>query len=291
MGDPACKMEIRDKSMHIPLSHPLAFNVTMNPHYDGVIERISEFIRARDGRLIYIDVGANIGDTILFCNPDKDDQILGIDADDLYLDYFHKNLGNLQNVKFLKAICSSSDDRLGGIIKRDQGTAKVVEDEEIIIITKTLDSIIQEYDEFNTITFLKVDTDGFDFEVLKGAENTISKNRPAVLFECELNDNEKYVEQFSSTIQLFQKCGYQSALLYDNFGYLFSRIELDNLSKFKYPLFYQLSRAYFYYDILMMPEHELQTFLKSEISFFLDQIQDKLVRNAAQFSLRLEDRS
>jgi FkbM family methyltransferase len=273
-------MEIRGKTMYIPLSHPLAFNVSMNPHYDGVIERISDFIRKRDRKLIYIDVGANIGDTILFCNPTEEDQILGIDADELYLDYFRKNLDHLPNVQFIRAICASTDDQLVGTVKRDQGTAKIVEDEERISLTIKLDTIIQEYQKFNELNFLKVDTDGYDFEVIKGARDIIARKMPAVLFECEVNENENFTEQFISTMQFFREIGYKSTLLYDNFGYLFGRFYLDNISNFRYPLFYQLNRKEYYYDILVMPESQLQKFLKSEIVFYQSKITDKSLRQA-----------
>ncbi|UCF62695.1 MAG: FkbM family methyltransferase [bacterium] len=289
LGDPSCKMKIRGRSIYLPISHPLAFNVSQHPHYDGVIERVSEFIRSREGRLIYIDVGANIGDTILFSNPQENDRVLGIDADDIYLDYLKKNVGHLRGVTLIQTICSSKDGQINGSLHRNQGTARIVENIQNHIRAQSLDTILTNNSDFKSVNFLKVDTDGYDFEVLKGAKKTILRNKPAVLFECEPNENPDYVKEMQNILKFFHENGYRSALLYDNFGYLYGRLELDDVFKFKNALFYQLTRVYYYYDILLMPEEQLQAFYSSEINFFVNQIKSDSDRLAAQQAVRLED--
>jgi len=68
-NDPKCIMDVHGKLLAMPLSHSLPLFVAENPYYDSIIERISSYIRATYGTLNYIDIGANIGDTILFTNP------------------------------------------------------------------------------------------------------------------------------------------------------------------------------------------------------------------------------
>ena len=289
IGDPPCIIEIRGKSIYIPLSHPLGFNVTQHPHYDGVIERVSKFIRVREGRLIYIDVGANIGDTILFCSPQENDRILGIEADDIYLGYLKRNVGHIKNVTLLKILCASEDGQFSGSLRRDQGTARVVENHQNHIPTQSLDTILTRHSEFNSVNFLKVDTDGYDFQVLKGAKKTILLNKPVVLFECEPNENPHYVRDLLEIWKFFSETGYRSALVYDNFGYFYGRIDLNNFSMLKNALFYQLTRTYYYYDVLLMPEEQLQAFYSSEIDFFVNENKSDPNRQAAQDALKLDD--
>lgn len=53
--------------------------------------------------------------------------------------------------------------------------------EEINIETKTLDTIISPNE---NIHFIKIDVEGGEFGVLKGAINILQKNRPMIIFEC-----------------------------------------------------------------------------------------------------------
>lgn len=58
------------------------------------------------------------------------------------------------------------------------------------VITKTLDSY-----NFDNISFIKIDVEGSEKEVLQGAINTIQKYRPVIVFEC-------WIE---STFQVYKK--------------------------------------------------------------------------------------
>jgi len=49
----------------MPLSHELATYYFRFPLYDSVIGRLATYIRESQGSLVYIDIGANIGDSAL----------------------------------------------------------------------------------------------------------------------------------------------------------------------------------------------------------------------------------
>ena len=59
----------------------------------------------------------------------------------------------------------------------------------------------------NNIKFIKIDVEGHEIEVLKGAEKTIKDNLPVLLIEIEKRHNQRNVEDSISTINEFgYKC-------------------------------------------------------------------------------------
>ena len=70
-----------------------------------------------------------------------------------------------------------------------------------------MDTLVEQFPEFRTVTCLKVDTDGYDFEVLRGAQKLIARAQPVVLFECQMWNNADYLKDVLETFQLFAGCG------------------------------------------------------------------------------------
>lgn len=63
---------------------------------------------------------------------------------------------------------------------------------------------IKSLDEFNlSPTFIKIDTQGYEINVLRGAVNTITRSKPVILAECE---NKK---QFSEVNEFLVSLGYK----------------------------------------------------------------------------------
>ncbi|MEQ1732488.1 MAG: FkbM family methyltransferase [Bacteroidia bacterium] len=61
--------------------------------------------------------------------------------------------------------------------------------EEITVELKTLDEVI---DKSLKINFIKIDVEGGEFGVLKGAEQLLKKNKPIIVFECGLGGSDYY---------------------------------------------------------------------------------------------------
>src|SRR5258705_12629919 len=68
LGDPPYSTEIRGKRIILPISHKLPIHIADFPLYDTLPARIANYLRSRDGTLIMVDVGANVGDTIVSCS-------------------------------------------------------------------------------------------------------------------------------------------------------------------------------------------------------------------------------
>ncbi len=97
------------------------------------------------------------------------------------------------------------------------------ESESFEIMTKKLDN----FDFSNRISFIKIDVEGHEAEVIKGSENTIKKNKPILLVEIE----EKYTKkEVGITINYINSLGYNSYFLKEN--NLVKTQDLKNLNSF-----------------------------------------------------------
>lgn len=126
---------------------------------------------------------------------------------------------------------------------------------------------------------LKIDTDGHDFEVIAGAKESIEKNMPIILFECDSFSSPTYVEDLKTILILLRNLGYDAFLVYDNFGYLMGKYSLSNLSPFMNLIFYDLISPFYYFDLLLMKG--VDSFYLSEINYFIDKMPDKTLQRVA----------
>ncbi len=280
-NDPPCSVTAHGRTLRLPLSHELPTYLRLLPFYDRLPERLSTYLHDKFGPLKCLDVGANIGDTIATLCRDEHDLFLAIEPDPKFNRYLHENW-DVPHVKILDVVCSSHSGKEKYEINEKFGTASFyLNSRGKEFQTITVDDLLIQNPEFAGLNLIKVDTDGNDFAVLTGARQALT-SQPAVLFECDVFGNTKYVEDCLETLALFSAAGYHSMLLYEKFGYPLGRYELQDLTHFKELLFYQLTKKYIYFDILLMKEHDLLPFYALEKSFFLDALPDKRLRSTAE---------
>lgn len=86
----------------------------------------------------------------------------------------------------------------------------------INISIKKLDDVISEK-QVRNIDFIKIDVEGFEFEVLKGAKHSLENFRPILFVEiCHTKKGRDGVyknENFYKTIEFIESLGYQSKIL------------------------------------------------------------------------------
>jgi FkbM family methyltransferase len=255
--------------LELPLSHGLPDYLQRFPLYDSVLHRLSEYLHKRDGSLICIDVGANIGDTIAACFRSDNDKFLAVEPNSQFNRYLCQNFGKRDNVQIVKVMCSSKSLTATFTANTKSGTSSFTPDSQgTKIQTQTLDSLIYEYPTFANVNMLKVDTDGHDIEVIKGAADTIRRRSPVILFECDAFGRASYAEDCCETLATLKDSGYGSFLIYDNLGNLNGRHSLSVLAPFRDLLRHQLLRTASYFDLLLMPESDIQRFYSLEKTYF-----------------------
>ena len=266
LGDPSCMMKIHEKSLFLPLSHLLPVYLDSKPLYDRIPREISKFLLAEGEEIVCIDVGANIGDTVAAFMTSPRDKFLAIEPNPHFARYFRENWRGNDNVVLLSVICSSSVAESNVLVEEQQGTARIVEAKNGEVIKQTtLDETLRTMPEFNKANLLKIDTDGYDFQIIQGASSFITRNQPVVLFECDGFENQHYLDDFFSCMEIFRKANYESLVLYDHHGYMMGRFYLESAdfqSTLGDLLRWQQETKKVYFDVLLMREDKMNLFCK-----------------------------
>ncbi|RAM49584.1 MAG: hypothetical protein C6Y22_21375, partial [Hapalosiphonaceae cyanobacterium JJU2] len=283
--DPSCVLTIHDRSLQLPLSHALPIYLKEYQFYDRLHKRISKYIHYKYGYLKCIDVGANIGDSIaaFYDKNFSKDKFLAIEPNPNFKKYLISNWQHSNNVTILSFICSSESSTGTYALVEKNGTASFIHtDKSTIMATKSLDDIIADNPDFKDFNVLKIDTDGHDFEVISGAKKVIKDTFPTILFECDAFSNANYGKVCLDILGYFKNIGYNYFLVYDNFGYLMGKYPLNDLYGFKNLLFYDLTSKFYYFDILLMKDEDINQFFTIEVTHFVNQMPNKALQQTAE---------
>lgn len=175
---------------------------------------------------VVIDIGANIGDTtieILLSNRTL--AVKSIEGSLFYYKYLKKNLINFKKkfnnkLKIKSYLNYIGNNTKGSIVvdKRGSGSYSKVGNNEFL----TLDNFIKSAGVLHSdenISLIKIDTDGYDYDVINSGFNIIKLYKPIIFFEAYCVDKNKLFN-YDKTINNLNKLGYLEWAVFDNCGSL-----------------------------------------------------------------------
>lgn len=244
------KTQIDGKSIWVPFTHRLAFFKVQFPGYDLHLKKICKYVCEKQGRICLVDIGANVGDTVLNVGITDNSNYLCIEGNPIFYHLIDKNLFKKYTYTALNCYVS----------ERDNPSEN----------SYTLDTIVSNN---NFVpNFIKVDTDGHDFQIIRGSMETIKKFNPVIFFEWEPPFLIKQNEEPLSIFRELKKLGYLECLVFDNFGELLQRVSFDDIENLELLKQYTLisNKRIYHYDIVtfykesVMNIHELIRFIENK---------------------------
>ncbi len=272
--DPLVRMKVGHRTLVMNLSHNLPLHMASHRYYNTALARVAAFLRERQGYLTMIDVGANIGDTVSLVSDVVRGDFLCIEADEKYYQHLLVNTEGIDNVHCVKALCDQTEDVSRISFDRAAGSSRVSEygvEGNLIINKVTIDSLIKDFHltAFREANFVKIDTDGYDYKVIRGCDRLIADNRPTFFFELSPIFLREVGENPLSIFDYLLQRGYKTALFYDNVGYPVMALKTDD--KKICQLVEYANRKGTYFDVLIFhgsQEADFGLFYKNEMEFF-----------------------
>ncbi|MGP1515005.1 MAG: FkbM family methyltransferase [Bacteroidales bacterium] len=258
-----------------PSTHPLAKNLKQFKYYSRNLQRLVDIVSNHIDDLEVIDIGANIGDSVAFINSVaiKPMKIYCFEGEKEYIKYFRKNTSLMNNVVLFETFLGESTENKRNVVKNN-GTLRIDTTSQGDIQIKTLDEVVVENREIKKVKFLKIDTDGYDFKIIRGGKNFISESKPVLFFEYDREYLDMVNDDGFSTFDMLAKVGYNNAIIYDNYGRLLISLDIvSDITKLKQLDAYIKNKkgAFHYYDICLFHKEDESLYEKvitKEMSLF-----------------------
>ncbi len=226
---------------HMTPNHPIANYLKLYKLYDRFLPSL-----VKNSGSGFIDIGSNIGDTLLMVKSLSDVDVVCVEPDQFFTSILNRNIfeNDIQSViVFPHAI--SNHKRLVDMQKNHlSSTGNLVDSdngEMTFTMTEMIDILKLDLNRFHT---LKIDTDGFDWEILESLKNYYSnevdsKKFKFIYFELQFylnslgfkdQDMEWRIMQFINVLSDLKLFGYNEIYLFDNFGtYMFKTRNTDDV--------------------------------------------------------------
>ena len=178
-SDPLVMWELNGRKLRLRLSHQLPFYRREFPTYSANLERLARTLHQVHKRLVMIDAGANIGDSVALAGIGPDDACLLIEGEPDYLELLRENTADLPGAVCLGAMLSDQPGSADVHLISTGGTAQLVAADAHTHSTPlvTLDTVVQQHPSFQEAHLLKIDVDGYDFRVMRGG-NRFDRQAP-----------------------------------------------------------------------------------------------------------------
>ena len=249
------KYKVGEYQITIPSSSNLPRNQKKHPLYDKFLPVLATHLT--QGTVI--DVGANIGDTVVAMAQNCSNSFICIEPSDLFFNYLQKNANRIkkkdgQQIKLIKEMVGSGN--LSGSLIEDGSTAHIeATDNQTESRHVPLDALTNEYSD---IVLIKSDVDGYDFDVICSAEKILLQSEPILFWENEIFDDFQY-EEYKNLYGFLEEKGYTELYIFDNFGNVLLEKSnfktLKDINTYLYSMTkHNATRTFFYTDVLASTE-------------------------------------
>ncbi len=269
------ELNIEGFKLLAPKEHMIEFYLNKYKYYSRNLARIAKYMESKYSSYNIIDIGANIGDSIaLLRGGNVSQQIFAVEGEPQYYKLLEQNLKQFSNIKAFECYLGEETKEEKLIMQTELGTSKLSKDTGQGIKVKKLDDFVDE-NKLENIKLLKIDTDGFDLKILRGAWDLLKTSSPVLFFEYDANYLDENGEDAIDIFNQLASIGYKKILYYDNFGRLLISVTTDDKALIRqlYAYIKKGEGAFHYYDLCVF--HELdedlaKLVIKKEMEFFQD---------------------
>jgi len=215
---PPVKTKLHGFSVLLNRGNLYPFFLHSSPLFNApLVQLVHQVARAKPSPLVFIDVGAATGDTVLLIKhrcPGAAGKFICVEGDEEFHALLAANMRQFEDVTIVNSILARKPMQVKSLVKHHAGTASCIGDKSVEAVC--LDSI--EAISRVAVDIIKSDVDGFDGEVIAGATNTLQRCKPAVIFEW---DPRRIFDAGNEPFRAFdalKDCGYTRFCWFNNVG-------------------------------------------------------------------------
>jgi FkbM family methyltransferase len=263
LANPSVHYQLDSTDILLPLDHALPLIRKTTPLYNTNLSRIAAQVGRHYPDLHVIDIGANVGDTVIGLAGHF--PVLCIEGNDLFFPLLENNTRTFKTVECVKALVGQGS--VQGQMITKQGTARLQTGSGELITLRSLSDILRQYPHFAAAKLLKLDTDGMDVSILRGELTLLEHLKPILFFEYDPTVSADAFEIFAD----LHRIGYQVAILYENTGEYLLTTSLDQTMLLEDLHHFYARSSHRYLDICMFHQEDdelAQSISQAEREFF-----------------------
>lgn len=264
------------RELLMPRDHSITENLVHFPYYNSNLPRlVAQYQQFRKEKFAILDIGANIGDTLIMLRQVSDLPVHCFEGDPFYFQLLEQNSKGIANCYLHPVLLSDKPSTLKVRNNIHLGTSTFIGDAEdgTPMNFSSVDHFLAEHHPEEPVGLIKSDTDGFDLRILRGAAETLRKYRPIVFLEFDRTLFEKNGDDGLQFLEFMAGLNYDGLVVYDNFGKLLCLTSLKEKDTVKALLSYIRNQKLGapFYDLAIFPagdEAFFRSFGASELQFF-----------------------
>ncbi|CAN5600885.1 FkbM family methyltransferase [soil metagenome] len=189
------------------------------PYFNApLVELVHQMYRVRGQPIVVGDIGAAIGDTVLLLKqrcPDAVARFICVEGAAEFFELLRANMAQFNNVTIVQQLLASAEREIPRLVQHHPGSAAASGEELAAAIElDRVDAISSA-----NIDVLKIDVDGSDGEVIRGARQLLVRCAPAVIFEWHPKLLQQTGASFEGAFAALTEYGYDRFLWFTNTGF------------------------------------------------------------------------
>lgn len=257
---PVITIKVGNYSLQAPRNGQMATLYSGTSHYMSQLATLARVMKKKYPGLSAIDIGSNIGDTACVIKTVADIPLVCIEGDDFTFEFLQQNLRQLQNVTAHKVFLGEKTGNIAASFEKAGWNTTIKPGDSASSQTIRIVSL----DDFlagqpaTACKLVKIDAEGFDCSILRGAKKFLQQSRPALTFEYNRDNMRAIGEKGLDTLVMLRDLGYSRTVLHDCNGRFFTDVELANEAAWRDSLDYADGREgmIYYFDLTMFHQED-----------------------------------
>jgi FkbM family methyltransferase len=213
---------IAGKTLKIHGGNPLRLVYQQNPDCNHLMAQAVKLIQEKYPTAWAVDVGANIGDTLAVIRSQANLPVICVEGDRHCYELLEENARQFDNIHVFNVFLSNQPGSAFVETEKEGWNTTLSETQPNKagqqVKFETLDVLVGNLGCQTSVKFIKVDTEGYDMRILRGAYALLTSAKPVITFELNKDNIEPLGDDFPKFLAYLIGFGYDYFFLTDPHG-------------------------------------------------------------------------
>lgn len=256
------ELSIGGRAIKIHSNNKLIQAYTLFPNYSQELGRLARLVADKYLHSTLLDIGANVGDTAIIMRNVCSSQIICIEGDAHVYELLKVNTQSDERIHCYCCLLGEENSIIDVDLQQEGTNLTIVPSPtgSRQIVVKKLDDFCQQMSIAGKISLLKIDTEGYDFKILRGAAGILANDRPVIYAEYNRSNTDVLKIDALQEWEYLRKLGYHSIMFFDNYGRYVLSCCLDDFAILADLNRYIKNGAFHYFDFCLFHKEDTELF-------------------------------